>query len=154
MRSRRWVAIADPPEVGLSDPLQTGVCFLRHPIPTTPTAFLAVGLPEGRGGGLTTFLVNHTTEAGPVSTPMVLDDDATPQSRRLTDHMMRFSSLRISIVTAFINSSVILPISVSLAPHPVRCYQNLRRTSRLRHIFSRDLFDGLRTPPLPETHAV
>lgn len=55
---------------------------------------------------------------------------------------MRISSLRIFILTTFINSSDILPISASLAPHPVRCYQNLRETSRLQRTFRRTCSTG------------
>jgi hypothetical protein len=52
MRSIRCHTIADLPEVGVSVPLQNGICFLRHLIPTASTVFLAVHLPEGKAGGL------------------------------------------------------------------------------------------------------
>lgn len=49
----------------------------------------------------------------------------------MTNHVVPDSSLSTSLVTTFINSSQKLPVSASLAPHPVCCYQNLRKTSRL-----------------------
>ena len=53
----------------------------------------------------------------------------------MTNHGVPDSSLSTSILTTFINSSQKLPISASLAPHPVCCYQNLRKTSRLLRPF-------------------
>ena len=44
----------------LSAPLQTGIRFLRLPLPAAPSAFLTVGLPLGRSYGLTTFRLNDT----------------------------------------------------------------------------------------------
>ena len=76
VRSIRCYASTDQLEVGVSDPLKTGLCFLQPPLPASPTASLAVGLPKGQGCGLTTFLADHTTEAGSVYSPVVCLGDA------------------------------------------------------------------------------
>src|SRR5690606_25076732 len=56
------------------------------------------------------------------------------------------SSVSTLILTAFINSSVILPLSLSLAPHPAYCWRNLRQTLRFQCTCAGDFFEWASHP--------
>ena len=86
--------------------------------------------PEGGSVGITTFLGDHTTEAGSVYSPAACLGDASHTWSGMTSRRVPISSFGTAMVTTFIDNSQKLPISASLAPHPVCCYQNLRNTSR------------------------
>ena len=91
--------------------------------------------PEGGSVGITTFLEDHTTEAGSVYSPAACLGDASHTWSGMTSRKVPISSFGTAMVTTFIDNSQKLPISASLAPHPVCCYQNLRKTSRLLRPF-------------------
>jgi len=59
----------------LSEPLQSGIRFLRNPLPALPTVpltvHLLIGFPLERQYGLTAFPICHTTGLGSASSPMV-----------------------------------------------------------------------------------
>ncbi|ATF33290.1 hypothetical protein CO709_08105 [Burkholderia thailandensis] len=69
MRSRCWLR-RQPPPLSISTPLQGGICFLDHPLPASPSAFLAVRLPRGRGFGLIVFRTSYTNSLGPAFLPV------------------------------------------------------------------------------------
>jgi len=110
----------------LSTPLQSGIRFLRNPLPALPTvhltAHLLIRFPFEQQYGLTAFPICHTTGLGSAFSPIAL-------WRRIPNHdwnnrlrtfwFKPISSFGLSILTAFISSSHLLPIPASLAPQPV-----------------------------------
>jgi hypothetical protein len=76
-----FLAIKDQPEVSplsggmkfqsLSDLLQADIRFFRHPLPASPTVFLAVNLPYRQEYGLTVFRISNNEKLGANYFPMV-----------------------------------------------------------------------------------
>ena len=72
----------------LSRVLHAGIRFFRIPLPTSPRASLAIGLPTEicrRGEGLTTFRISHTSRVGRNLYPDSLSVPVTASYKRLAD---------------------------------------------------------------------
>ena len=109
----------------LSRPLQPGVRFLHDPLPASPTASLAIGLPAqfcGRKYGLTQFHSSNTNRLGPASPPVALRVDVSLYQKETTGHLPFGSGVlrcfRPALITVFISSSLALTVLSSLAPCP------------------------------------
>ncbi len=58
--------------IGISPPLQQGICFLKASQPRPPTACLTVSLPRGRRHWVSTFrIIDPMNNLGEPSTPVV-----------------------------------------------------------------------------------
>ena len=109
----------------LSEPLQPGVRFLHDPLPASPTASLAIGLPTafcGRKYGLTQFHSSNKNSLGPASPPVALRVDVSLYQKETTGHLPFGSGVlrcfRPALITVFISSSLMLTVLSSLAPCP------------------------------------
>src|SRR3954447_21002160 len=142
----------------LSDPLQAGLRFLPRPLPAAPSARLAAGLTSREGGGLITLHRRNPRGLGPALTPVAL-------------HRRRGTLQPPDLATYRFGPSLSAPLACL-------CLRRLRRftwvgpTTRpwsptaavlavaisarapIATLTSEDTWSrGLRTPPLPATHA-
>jgi hypothetical protein len=142
----------------LSDPLRAGLRFLPRPLPAAPSARLAAGLPSREDDGLTTLHRRNPRGLGPALTPVAL-------------HLRRMSLQHPDLATYRFGPSLSAPLACL-------CLRRLRRFTWVGHttrpwsptaavlavaISARapiatlagedTLSRGLRTPPLPATHA-
>src|SRR6516165_5944935 len=142
----------------LSDPLRAGLRFLPRPLPAAPSARLAAGLPSREDDGLTTLHRRNPRGLGPAFTPVAL-------------HLRRMSLQHPDLATYRFGPSLSAPLARL-------CLRRLRRFTWVSHTtrpwsptaavlavaisarapiaILRDedtLSRGLRTPPLPATHA-
>src|SRR5262245_45802932 len=142
----------------LSDPLQAGLRFLPRPLPAAPSAHLTAGLPSREGDGLTTLHRRNPRGLGPAFTPVA-------------HHLRRMSLQHPDLATYRFGPSLSAPLARL-------CLRRLRRFTWVGHttrpwspttavlavaISARapiatltdedTLSRGLRTPPLPATHA-
>ena len=145
----------------LSDPLQTGLRFFRHPIPAQSSASLTVRLPvklHWQPYRLTTFPACHKTDVGSAYSPAVRwrrNPNLQRVNRPRTFWLMPVSSFGTVLLTRFISSSLPLTVSASLAPQPLCCLESPSKhlTALTRPIHPRaTLSEELHTPPLPVTH--
>jgi hypothetical protein len=142
----------------LSGPLQADLRFLPRPLPAAPSAHLAAGLPSREDDGLTTLHRRNPRGLGPAFTPVAL-------------HMRRGTLQPPDLATYRFGPSLSAPLACL-------CLRRLRRFTWVGHttrpwsptaavlavaISARasiatlagedTLSRGLRTPPLPATHA-
>src|SRR5262245_41267902 len=142
----------------LSDPLQAGLRFLPRPLPAAPSAHLTAGLPSREGDGLTTLHRRNPRGLGPAFTPVA-------------HHLRRMSLQHPDLATYRFGPSLSAPLARL-------CLRRLRRFTWVGHttrpwsptpavlavaiparapiatLTDEDtLSRGLRTPPLPATHA-
>ena len=142
----------------LSGPLQAGLRFLPRPLPAAPSAHLTAGLPSREDDGLTTLHRRNPRGLGPALTPVAL-------------HLRRMSLQHPDLATYRFGPSLSAPLACL-------CLRRLRRFTWVGHttrpwsptaavlavaISARapiatlagedTLSRGLRTPPLPATHA-
>ncbi len=142
----------------LSDPLQAGLRFLPRPLPAALSAHLTAGLPSREDDGLTTLHRRNPRGLGPAFTPVAL-------------HLCRMSLQHPDLATYRFGPSLSAPLACL-------CLRRLRRFTWVGHttrpwsptaavlavaISARapiatlagedTLSRGLRTPPLPATHA-
>src|SRR5262245_33296189 len=142
----------------LSGPLQAGLRFLPRPLPAAPSAHLTAGLPAREGDGLTTLHRRNPRGLGPAFTPVA-------------HHLPRMSLQHPDLATYRFGPSLSAPLARL-------CLRRLRRFTWVGHttrpwsptaavlavaisahapiatLTSEDtLSRGLRTPPLPATHA-
>ena len=142
----------------LSDRLRAGLRFLPRPLPAAPSARLAAGLPSREGDGLTTLHRRNPRGLGPALTPVAL-------------HLRRMSLQHPDLATYRFGPSLSAPLARL-------CLRRLRRFTWVGHttrpwsptavvlavaasarastaiLTDEDtLSRGLRTPPLPATHA-
>jgi hypothetical protein len=142
----------------LSDPLRAGLRFLPRPLPAAPSARLAAGLPSREDDGLTTLHRRNPRGLGPALTPVAL-------------HLRRMSWQHPDLATYRFGPS-------RSAPLACLCLRRLQRFTWVGHttrpwsptaavlavttsaraavaiLTDEDtLSRGLRTPPLPATHA-
>jgi len=142
----------------LSGPLQTGFRFLPRPLPAAPSARLAASLPSREDDGLTTLHRKNPRGLGPALTPVAL-------------HLRRMTLQHPDLATYHFGPSLSAPLACL-------CLRRLQRFTWVGHttrpwsptaavlavaISARapiailtdedTLSRGLRTPPLPATHA-
>ena len=142
----------------LSDRLRAGLRFLPRPLPAAPSARLAAGLPSREGDGLTTLHRRNPRGLGPALTSVAL-------------HLRRMSLQHPDLATYRFGPSLSAPLACL-------CLRRLRRFTWVGHttrpwsptavvlavaasarastaiLTDEDtLSRGLRTPPLPATHA-
>jgi hypothetical protein len=142
----------------LSGPLQAGLRFLPRPLPAAPSAHLAAGLPSREDDGLTTLHRRNPRGLGPAFTPVAL-------------HLRRGTLQPPDLATYRFGPSLSAPLACL-------CLRRLRRFTWVGHttrpwsptaavlavaasarastaiLTDEDtLSRGLRTPPLPATHA-
>src|SRR6516164_2278023 len=142
----------------LSGPLRAGLRFLPRPLPAAPSAHLTAGLPAREGDGLTTLHRRNPRGLGPAFTPVA-------------HHLRRMSLQHPDLATYRFGPSLSAPLARL-------CLRRLRRFTWVGHttrpwsptaavlavaisahapiatLTSEDtLSRGLRTPPLPATHA-
>jgi hypothetical protein len=147
--------VISPP---LSGPLQTGLRFLPRPLPAAPSARLAAGLPLREDDGLTTLHRKNPRGLGPVLTPVAL-------------HLRRMTLQHPDLATYPFGPSLSAPLAC-LCLRRLRRFTWVGRTTRpwpptaavlavaisaralIATLAGEDpLSRGLRTPPLPATHA-
>ena len=142
----------------LSDPLQAGLRFLPRPLPAAPSAHLTAGLPSREGDGLTTLHRRNPRGLGPALTPVAPHlrrmslqhpDLATyrfgpslsaPLARPCLRRLQRFTWVG-RTTRPWSPTAAVLAVATS-ARAPVATLAGEDTLSR-----------GLRTPPLPTTHA-
>ena len=142
----------------LSGPLQAGLRFLPRPLPAAPSAHLTAGLPSREDDGLTTLHRRNPRGLGPALTPVAR-------------HLRRMSLQHPDLATYRFGPSLSAPLACL-------CLRRLRRFTWVGHttrpwsptaavlavaisahapvatLAGEDtLSRGLRTPPLPATHA-
>ena len=142
----------------LSAPLQAGLRFLPSPLPAASSVHLAVRLPVWEGFGLTTLHHGNLRGLGPASTPVA-------------DHLRRMSEEHPDLATHHFGPSLSAPLA-RLCLRRLRRFTWVGRTTRpwsptaavlavaisarapIATLAGEDtLSRGLRTPPLPATHA-
>ena len=161
----------DPREVGplshgvmspqaqlLSGPLQVGIRFLPRPLPAAPSTRLAARLPSREGYGLTTLHRRNPRGLGPAFKPVAL-------------HLRRMSLQHPDLATYRFGPSLSAPLAC-LGLRRLRRFTWVSHTTRpwsptamvlavaisarapIATLAGEDtLSRGLRTPPLPATHA-
>ena len=105
----------------VSAPLQSGLRFLRLPLPASPSASLAVGLPViQQGYGLTLFRVGDKSGLGSASPPMAASSATPDAAAGIPSHMPFGRSLSALLappfLTTFSSGSLSLAIPPSLSP--------------------------------------
>jgi hypothetical protein len=142
----------------LSDPLRAGLRFLPRPLPAAPSARLAAGLPSREGDGLTTLHRRNPRGLGPAFTPVAR-------------HLRRMNLQHPDLATYRFGPSLSAPLAC-LCLRRLRRFTWVGRTTRpwsptaavlavaasarasTAILTDEDtLSRGLRTPPLPATHA-
>jgi len=107
----------------LSNRLQTGICFLRVPLPASPTVFFAVHLPCRAEIWAYHVLLKQQEWVRPCLSTGSIGYSRAPIQKEDSLATLPFwpslsASLACSHVTMFISSSHLLVIPLSLAPHP------------------------------------
>ena len=142
----------------LSGPLQAGVRFLPRPLPAAPSVRLTVGLPSREGYGFTTLHRGNLRGLGPASTPV-----AHHLRRMKMEHpdlaTYRFGpSLSASLACLFLRRvrQFTWVDLTTLSWAPTALVLAVATSAHASVAIPRDedtLSRGLRTPPLPATHA-
>jgi hypothetical protein len=142
----------------LSDPLQAGLRFLPRPLPAAPSAHLTAGLPSREDDGLTTLHRRNPRGLGPALTPVAL-------------HLRRMSLQHPGLATYLFGPSLSAPLACLClrrlwrftwvgpttrpwSPTAAVLAVAISARAPIATLAGEDpLSRGLRTPPLPATHA-
>lgn len=105
----------------VSAPLQSGIRFLRLPLPASPSAFLTVGLLVFQQRyGLTLFRVGDTGGLGPAFSPVAVTSAISDLQAEIPGHvpfwLEPISAFGSPKLTTFISGSLSLAIPPSLSP--------------------------------------
>jgi hypothetical protein len=146
----------------LSGPLQPGIRFFHNPLPATPTASLAIGLPTSEttpSAALRAYPVPYQQHeqrrsclsTGGASVDVSHSAQRQPAAYRFGQGVFRCD--RPALITVFISSSHLLTLLSSLTPLRTRSGRARRRSSRPSGICTDEgILRALCTRQLPVAH--
>ena len=142
----------------LSGPLQAGLRFLPRPLPAAPSARLAAGLPSREDDGLTTLHRRNPRGLGPAFTPVARssapDEFAASGPGHVPFWSKPISTFGLSLLRRLRRFTWVGHTTRPWSPTASMLAVAISARASIATLADEDtLSRGLRTPPLPATHA-